>query len=116
MICPIIGHDSSCYHHLYSYLCDQIVLDTYTQNEKCHLINNALWYFLIANELYRHGLDGALLGCLEPDESKCALVEVHEGIYGSHSSGLTLAHKLIRAGYYWPNMEKDAIQFTKACK
>ena len=52
------------------------------------------------------GLDGTLLRFLEPGESKRALVEVHEGVCGSHSNGLTLAHKLIRAGYYWPDMEK----------
>ena len=30
MIYSIIGHDSSYYHHLYSYLHDQVILDTYT--------------------------------------------------------------------------------------
>ena len=50
--------------------------------------------------MHRHGLDGTLLKYLEPNESNCALMEVHEGICGSHLSGLTLAHKLIRVGYY----------------
>ena len=46
-----------------------------------------------------HGLDDTLLRCLELDESKHALAKVHEGICGSHSSRLKLAHKLIRVGY-----------------
>uniref|UniRef100_A0A2N9GAF1 Integrase zinc-binding domain-containing protein n=1 Tax=Fagus sylvatica TaxID=28930 RepID=A0A2N9GAF1_FAGSY len=26
-----------------------------------------------------------------------------------------LVHKLVRAGYYWPTMQKDAISYTRAC-
>ena len=116
MICSVIRHDSSCYHHLYSYLPNQIILDTFSWNEKCHLIHSASRYVLVADDLYRRGLDGTLLRCLEIDESKRALAEVHEGVCGSHSSGLTLARKLIQAGYYWPDMEKDDVQFVKAYK
>ncbi|GLJ50601.1 hypothetical protein SUGI_1078000 [Cryptomeria japonica] len=61
-------------------------------------------------------VDGTLLRCLESDEAQIALREVHEGICGPHASGPTLAKKLIRTGYYWPNMEKDSYQFVKKCK
>ena len=54
-----------------------------------------------------------LLRCLEQEESQHALEEVHKGICGSHLNGLTLAQKRIRAGYYWPEMEKEAIKFAK---
>ena len=30
MICSIVGQDSSHYHHIYSYLCDQIIIDGLT--------------------------------------------------------------------------------------
>ena len=63
-----------------------------------------------------HGLDNTLLRCLEPDQSKHTLVEVYEGIYGSHLSRLTLAHKLIIASYYQPNMEKEDVENAKSCK
>ena len=33
--------------------------------------------------------------------------EVHEGIFGNHSGLRSLAQKLVRAGYYWPTMQKD---------
>lgn len=66
--------------------------------------------------LFRRGLDGTLLRCLETEESKHALSKVHEGICGSHSNGFTLARKLLRAGYYWLDMEKDAIKFAKTCE
>ena len=116
MIYSIVGHDSSRYHHIYSYLCDQIILDGLTWNEKRHLIRNASRYVIIADDLFRRSLDGTLLRCLESDESKRALVDVHEGICGSHSNDLTLARKLIRVGYYWSNMEQEAIKYTKSSK
>ena len=41
--------------------------------------------------------------------------EVHEGICGNHSGARSLVHKLVRAGYYWSTMQKDAISYTRAC-
>ena len=116
MIFSIVGYESSRYHHIYSYLHDQTILNNLTENEKCHLICNASQYVIIANDLFRRGLDGIILRFLEPNESKCALIHVHKGICRSHSNGLTLAHKLIRASYFWLNMEKEAIKYAKSCK
>ena len=39
--------------------------------------------------------------------------EVHERIYGNHSRSQSLVHKLIRAGYYWPTMQKDTQAYVK---
>ncbi|KAK3023184.1 hypothetical protein RJ639_044171 [Escallonia herrerae] len=44
-----------------------------------------------------------------------ALREVHEGICGQHLGGRTLAYKILRQGYYWPVMQKDAASFTRRC-
>ncbi|KAK3019375.1 hypothetical protein RJ639_003955 [Escallonia herrerae] len=41
--------------------------------------------------------------------------EVHEGICGQHLGGRNLAHKILRQGYFWPGMQRDAIKFTKRC-
>ena len=49
------------------------------------------------------------------DEADYVLREVHEGICGNHSGARSLAHKLIRAGYYWPIMLKDAQAYVKTC-
>lgn len=98
MACSIIGHDSSHYIHIYSYLRDQIVPKNLTCNEKRNLTQNAS-QSIIANDLFRQGLDSTLLRSIETEESQRALLEVREGICGSHSNGLILARKLLRAGY-----------------
>jgi hypothetical protein len=42
------------------------------------------------NNLYHQTIDGLLLKCLGSDQSRVAMVEVHEGICGTHQS----AHKI----------------------
>ena len=90
----VVGHDSSRYATIYSYLQDQIIPDNLTRNKKCQLIYNASHFTLVSGDLYRKSLDGTLLRCLEKEESKKSLVDIHNGICGSHSNGLALAQKL----------------------
>ncbi|KAK3001310.1 hypothetical protein RJ639_022360 [Escallonia herrerae] len=53
--------------------------------------------------------------CFSPKKANYALREVHEGICRQHLGGSNLAHKIVRQGYYWPGMQKDAVNFTKKC-
>lgn len=100
IIYTMIGHDSSHYSTIFSHLHDQIVPNNLTRNEKCQLICIASHYTLVSGDFYRKGLEGMLLRCLEMDKSEKTLAKVHNGIYDSHSNNLTLAQKLLRAGYY----------------
>ena len=40
----------------------------------------------------------------------------HEGIYSLHTRGHSLATKAVRAGYYWPTLRKNALNFTRKCR
>ena len=115
VICTVVGHDSSRYAAIFSYLCDQVIPETLTRNQKCQLLRNASHYTWVSGDLYRKGLDRTLLRCLELEESEKALAEVHDGICGAHSNGLALARKLLRMGYYWPTMQDDAVRYAKSC-
>ena len=44
------------------------------------------------------------------------LREVHEGICGNHIGARALAGKVLRQGYYWPTMLKDATNLVKRCR
>ena len=44
------------------------------------------------------------------------LAKVHDDICGSHSNGLALAQKLLRASYYWPTMQVDFVLYAKSYK
>ncbi|XP_070034805.1 uncharacterized protein [Nicotiana tomentosiformis] len=65
--------------------------------------------------LYRRTFDGPLTVCLGPGDTDCVLREVHEGTCGNHSGAESLIHKIIRAGYYWDNMERDTKEFVRRC-
>ena len=65
--------------------------------------------------LYKRGFSLPYLRCLNKVEVEYVMREVHEGIYGNHSRAHSLVHKLVRAGYYWPTMQKDASSYTQSC-
>ena len=41
--------------------------------------------------------------------------ELHEGICGSYIGGRSIAHRAITQGYWWPNMQKKALECAKKC-
>ena len=75
----------------------------------------ASWFVLLRNVLYNRGFSRPYLRYLSHDEAKYVMKEVHEGMCGTHSRARSLVHKLIRAGYYWPTMLKDAQAYIKTC-
>jgi len=115
-ICLLVGFDSPWYGKTYTYLKENILPPNLSSNQKQTFIWQTSCYTIIADTLYRRGLDGTFLCCLEQEESITALQDIHEGIHGTHSSSPSLAKKLMHLGYYWPNMEMDSYQFVKKCK
>ncbi|KAL5545877.1 hypothetical protein UlMin_005564 [Ulmus minor] len=57
-------------------------------------------YFLDKGKLYKKGFSSPSLLCLDEDRVKFTLEEVHAGVCGNHSSGRTLAHRILRQWYY----------------
>lgn len=72
-------------------------------------------YVLIGGSLYRRGYTEPLLKCLTNAEAEYVLKEIHEGVCGNHSGSRMLAHKAMRAGYYWPTMNKDSVKLVREC-
>ena len=67
------------------------------------------------SKLYRHSFSGPYLLCVHPDQTDLLLEEMHEGICGSHTAGRFLAHRAITQGYWWPNMQREALEYVKKC-
>ena len=83
------------------------------KNEARKLRLRAARYALIDGKLYRRSFYGPYLKCLRPDEAESVMGIVHSGVCGNHSGGKSLAHKVMREGYYWPSMMKDAINYAR---
>ena len=66
-------------------------------------------------KLYKRYFSGPYLLCIHPEASELLLKELHEEICGSHIGGKSIAHRAITQGYWWPNMQKEALEYTKKC-
>jgi hypothetical protein len=76
----------------------------------------SLKYVVVDNTFYHRTIDGLLLKCLGSDQSKIAMGEVHEGIYGTHQSAYKMKWLLHRARFYWPTMINDCFRYYKGCE
>lgn len=70
-------------------------------------------YQLVNNVLFRINYDFVLLRCLEKSEAEKVLQELHDGLAGGHYIGDATAHKILRAGYYWPTLFKDSHNYVR---
>jgi len=77
---------------------------------------NANRYTLVDGKLFRHGYTHPILSCASGEQCTRIMVELHEGICGSHIGGRALLSKAIRAGYYWPTMKEDCTKYVQRCK
>ena len=62
---------------------------------------------LLDSDLYYWTIDGLLLKCLNEEESKVVMDEVHEGICRAHQSAYKMKWVIRRSGYFWPTMLED---------
>ena len=58
--------------------------------------------------LYKRGFFTPILKCIAGKDTKYVLREVHEGICGNHIEARALVGKVLRQGYYWPTILRDA--------
>ena len=66
--------------------------------------------------LYKRGFFTPILKCIVGKDADYVLREVHEGVCKNHIGARTLAGKVLRQGYYWPIMLRDATKLVKKCK
>ena len=57
-----------------------------------------------------------ILKCIAGKDTEYVLREVHEGICGNHIGARALAGKVLRQGYYWPTILRDATDLVRICK
>ena len=72
--------------------------------------------YIVANgRLYWRDPSGILLLCLIEDEVENIMAEFHEGICGGHYSWRATAHKILKAGFFWPKLFGDVFSRVRTC-
>nr|XP_010317189.1 uncharacterized protein LOC101248606 [Solanum lycopersicum] len=86
-----------------------------TSNQKKSIRRMTLNIFLNGEVLYRRTPDLGLLTCVDAAEVVRLIEQIHAGVCDTHMNGLTLARKVVRAGYFWMTMENDYCKFVQKC-
>ncbi|KAK0578094.1 hypothetical protein LWI29_004999 [Acer saccharum] len=73
-------------------------------------------YSVFNGELYKMGYSRVLQRCVGPEEAEGILKSIHSGNCGNHAGGVSLAHKTLRQGFYWPTLFTDAKRIVARCE
>jgi hypothetical protein len=60
-------------------------------------------------------VSGIFQKCVEPEQGRELLKEIHQGECGHHTSSRALVAKAFRHGFYWPTALQDAELLVKQC-
>ena len=85
-------------------------------NEASKLRSRSARFTIHRVTLYKRGFFTPILKCIAREDANYVLREVHEGVCGNHIGARALAGKVLRQGYYWPTMLRDATELVKKCK
>jgi ribonuclease HI len=72
-------------------------------------------YTIINKELYKRSVSGIYQRCVDPEEGRHLLKDIHQGECGHHASSRAIVAKAFRHGFYWPTALEDAEQMVRAC-
>ncbi|PKA54790.1 hypothetical protein AXF42_Ash000625 [Apostasia shenzhenica] len=79
------------------------------------LPGKAARYVLLQGQLFRRCYSWPLAKCVREEDTKTILERIHSDECGTHAAGQNLALQILRQGYYWPSLHKDAKDFSKRC-
>ena len=109
-----IGSELSWMDPIWDYLMDGRLPDN--QKEASKIRARSARFINHRGSLYKWGFFTPILKCITGKDADYVLREVHEGICGNHIGARTLARKVLRQGYYWPTMLRDAIDLVRKCR
>ena len=67
-------------------------------------------FTVLNDKLYKRGFSLPYLKCLNSEDVMYVLRKIHEGICGNHLGPRSLVGKVVRVGYFWLTMQKDAVE------
>ena len=93
------------------FLKEDVLLEERIEVDKVRRKATSYWL----SEDHKRSFSGPYLLCVYPELTESLLEELHEGIYGSHTGGRSLAHRAIIQGYWWPNIQRETLEYVRKC-
>lgn len=84
--------------------------------EQRNLKLKAAKYVIYQDVLYKKGLDGTYLRCIDKPQQQRLLEVYHGEACGGHFSSSVTAYKILRNCFYWLGMFCDAYIYVKGCE
>ena len=85
-------------------------------NEASKLRSRSSRFTIHRGALYKRVFFTPILKCIARGDADYVLREVHECVCGCHIGARALEGKVLRQGYYWPTMLRDATELVRKCK
>ncbi|KAJ3707699.1 hypothetical protein LUZ61_011404 [Rhynchospora tenuis] len=101
-----LHHEEEWYSPIWLYLAEGILAQD--KNLARKIKRWSLEFTIIEDELCKKGYHHPWLTCVGKAKAAELLNETHQGICGSHQGPRTLGKRIMRQGYYWPTLRKDA--------
>jgi hypothetical protein len=76
--------------------------------EARRIVRRSKDFVVLQGNLYKKSITGFLQRCDTPQEGQIILKDIHEGVYGHHTSSRAIVDKAFRAGFYWLTVVEDA--------
>eukprot|EP00253_Pinus_taeda_P035673 PITA_35673 len=111
----LISSSDPWYGDIIIYLQTQAYTSNTSRSEQQRIRYQSKDYVIVGDTLYHRGIDTVLRRCLTHEEAEKVLNDCHLGACGGHQYGYATAHKILRAGYFWPTMFKYCITAVRSC-
>ena len=98
-----------------NYLAAGITPSNLTSPQKERFFTDLRHYFWEDPILYRRCVDQMIRRCIPKNEMRAILLHYHSLECGGHFSGQMTTAKVLKSGFYWPTLFKDAHSFVKTC-
>ena len=86
-----------------------------SKREKRKIIQQSARYCWVNGHLFYTGPDLEIRRCVREDEIFHILKACHDEPYGGHFVDRRIGHKVLRMGYYWPTLLRDAKRYVQSC-
>ncbi|GKF27770.1 reverse transcriptase domain-containing protein [Tanacetum coccineum] len=73
-------------------------------------------YKLIRGNLYRRSFYTSWLRCVASPQTDDIVKEVHKGSCGFNAEPRSMVVRIMKQGYYWPSMHRDAAKILQDCE